>query len=353
MPRSKLSASEQVVKRHQQAEEAAHKHKKKMVTMAVKHCPGCVAGVWQQLQSMGYHERYIMEEAEKGDAVENATKKKDALVETEPPRDGTDFTPVEPVKGKARYMRDLDVSIIRDRLLPHVEPAALSAANMRKAEKTYSGKRGLLRILEYATGISEGLELVGRLRCLSQLTGFLVERSKLRGSRAARFQVGPDWQQQGLYRIGAAGADGLRIVHTGTNQEVLISWSSVPAAPSLDQLAIQNNWSEGEACLTAPNTSESDILVLSTYFPVQTVDGEVLVTPAKTGAKRTLMKTPSDEHPLKRQATASFEAEVETKASPSHGSDAASGNGGEVKAEPEVAEQELAESAVVPPPPSE
>eukprot|EP00971_Amphidinium_carterae_P263240 5222975-Amphidinium_carterae.1 len=123
----------------------------------------------------------------------------------------------------------------------------------------------------------------------------------MRGGRAARFSVGLDWAAQGLYRVGAAGPDGLHIVHTCTQQDVLLNWSVVPAAPSLDKLCLQNNWSESEACLVAPLTSESDILLLAKYFPVQTMEGEVIVTPAKSSLKRSLSKTPSNEHPLKKQ----------------------------------------------------
>eukprot|EP00971_Amphidinium_carterae_P054718 1077625-Amphidinium_carterae.4 len=54
---------------------------------------------------------------------------------------------VESEKCKAQFMRDLDVAVIKDHVLPHLQLGALSSANMRKAEKAYSGKRGLfLRI---------------------------------------------------------------------------------------------------------------------------------------------------------------------------------------------------------------
>ena len=39
------------------------------------------------------------------------------------------FVPKEPVKEKAHFVRDLDVVVIRDRLLPHIEAGALSSAN--------------------------------------------------------------------------------------------------------------------------------------------------------------------------------------------------------------------------------
>eukprot|EP00971_Amphidinium_carterae_P052061 1024873-Amphidinium_carterae.1 len=97
-----------------------------MVSLAIKHCPGCVAGVWQQLQSMGFTEEFIKQTAEAEEA--NVTEDKKKKIE-ESGKDTAgivpDFVAVEPVKAKAQHLRDLDVAIIRDRLLPHLEPGAL------------------------------------------------------------------------------------------------------------------------------------------------------------------------------------------------------------------------------------
>ena len=298
MPRSKLTDSEQVVRRHQQAEEAAHKHQKKMLFLCVRHFPQCVSSLWQQVLSLGYSETKILSAQEKMEKeCRDVKRKRDEEVKLEP---AVGFVPKEPVKEKAHFIRDLDVVVIRDRLLPHIEAGALSSANMKKAEKIYNGKQGLLRILEMATGIQEGMELVGRLRCLHELTTYCVQRAQERGHRCARFQVGGAWEDIGLYKIKGANAEGLTVHHKFMDANVVLGWADIPKVEHMEDLKIQYNWSETDACLAAQDVKDGESILLLRHFPEQTFDPDYLTPQAKQ--RKTKPPSPAGEdHPLQRK----------------------------------------------------
>eukprot|EP00971_Amphidinium_carterae_P156118 3095265-Amphidinium_carterae.1 len=77
------------------------------------------------------------------------------------------------------------MKLLRDRILPAIEPGSLSGPNMRRAEKLCGGRRGLSKVLEFGTGLTDKFELVGQLRCVSK---FIVLCQQLYGRRGARCQ---------------------------------------------------------------------------------------------------------------------------------------------------------------------
>ena len=359
MPRTKLTESEQVVKRHQQAEEAQHKHHKKMLFLCVKHYPQCVASLWQQAQSLGYSETKILQAQEKLEKDQNDTKRKrETEVKIEP---NLGFVAKEPVKEKCLFVRDLDLAIIRDRLLPHIEAGALSSANMRRAEKLHSGKRGLLRILELATGIPEGMELTGRLRCLHELTTYCEQRAAERGHRCARFQVGAEWDEIGIYKMKGANAEGITVWHRFMDSSVTLAWSQIPHVENLEELKIQNNWSETEACLAATDVKAGESVVLLKHFPDQTFDSELITPPPKTRFKGKPASPLEGNHPLQRKLSfkddeSVADGSVAPSSSLAEGPVTADGYSdaglGQIKLEmvgTQLADAELNEMAVVPP----
>ena len=156
---------------------------------------------------------------------------------------------------------------------------------------------------------------MGRLRCLHELTNYCVQRADERGHRCARFQVGGQWEDIGLYKIKGASAEGLTVHHKFMDVSVLLGWKDIPKVDSMEELKIQYNWSETDACLASDDVKDGEGILLLKYFPEQTFDPDYLTPQAKQ--KKGKPASPSEgHHPPQRKLSMKDEKFEDVKQEP-------------------------------------
>lgn len=172
------------------------------------------------------------------------------------------FAVVEALPSRYYTLGALSNAMLRDKVLPAIEPVALSAANLRASEKLLGGKEGLLHIIEFATGLCGDLGLIGRLRCLRELLALCTERNLLRGRRCIEMPVPPQWAQHGLFGIvggiGEEVAGRVTIVHKFTHEKVHVDVSLMPPHDLGTDLYIEFNWSEQRAAVASVKNASGD-----------------------------------------------------------------------------------------------
>eukprot|EP00971_Amphidinium_carterae_P089938 1780433-Amphidinium_carterae.2 len=218
----------------------------------------------------------------------------------------------DPIPDRVLHLEEFDNRTLRDTLLPSIEPASLSGANLRAVEKRAGGKSSLLKILTYLVGLDPDYRVCGHLRSWTALLGALKERSELRGRRGRELVLPVDWIAQGLYGIEQGCGEGVCILHRGTQVSKTIPWEDVPACSSYEDLCIVQNWSESKAALSLKEPGQEGIqqVLLGPYFPSQIIDLE-LVTPPSKVRKWAGAQSVKHEHPLQKSfSTEMLEQEV-------------------------------------------
>ena len=158
----------------------------------------------------------------------------------------------DPIPTKCRTLQDISMAALRDKVVGKLE-ASLSSHNLRAMRDPDAvPKVGLIRLLDFATGISPDLNLSLVSHCYTRPLNLCLRQSRLRGRRAALIQLPPDWANDGLARVCGKNEDGdvevLNLVHGNI---MLIKAGDVPSHSQLSDLHIEFNWSEKRLSLAS------------------------------------------------------------------------------------------------------
>lgn len=298
MPRSKLSAEEQVDNLNRRASEALQCLRRRKLELLMKNRPSMIEHLWEKARSLGVTDELInlAEEGPKQSvqaaAVQGRKQRKleaDAAKEEELVEAGGDAGAVllmDKVPPKAQKLEDLPITAFQTKLLPGLESSVLSAPNLRTMAKDpkFKGKETLLKMWCYLTGLPHDLALVGGLRCYTQLVSLGCERNETRGRRGTRMTLPPDFDgEDGLYFIVGPGTKQgtIEVQHRFTNCVRVVPAADVPPHKSRSQLYLHNGHSEQLASLASTmNPSNDKQFFLINLFKAQFVDREY-TTPTK------------------------------------------------------------------------
>eukprot|EP00971_Amphidinium_carterae_P339322 6477055-Amphidinium_carterae.2 len=305
MPRCKRSLQDEIDICNTRATQAAEKAETKKVNLALRLFPGVSRPLWEKLQSLGYTDERIKQAEREAAQADKEAKSKKSLK----PELAVGIS--DPIPERVLHLEEFDNRTLRDTILPHLEPASLSGANLRAVEKKSGGKASLLKMLTFLVGLDPDYRVCGHLRSWQALLAALKERSEARGRRGREMVLPVDWNAQGLYGIEQGCQEGVRIQHRGTEVSRTIPWEEVPACGSYEELTIVQNWSESKAALARLEFGQGDGIqqvLLAPYFPSQVIDLELVTPPAKL-RKGAGAQSVKPEHPLQR----SFSAELALK----------------------------------------
>lgn len=164
--------------------------------------------------------------------------------------------------------------ILRDRILSSLE-TTLSTSNLRAMRCPEApSKHGLLRILEFATGLPADTPLHNRVAftCYNRLAYVAQQMALARGRRALFLSLPPDWATAGLFEVRGMSATepgAVEVAHRFSNSVATIPASKVPAHQTEQDLVINCNWSEERACLVGKVGANAAGVLLAPFFPRQ------------------------------------------------------------------------------------
>ena len=295
MPRSRCSPEEQVDNLNRRASEVKLTLLRKKVELAMRNRPRCIEPLWEKLRSMGISDEEIHSpetcpQSRQAQAVQLRKKRKmeqkseeeaatNELLKTDEAA-GVPLAP-DPVPIKVSLLSDLTIGHLREKVICRLGPH-FSVGNLRSMKGLDGSKEGLMRILEFATGLPPDLPLTGSLRCFNRLAIMIAEKAKLLGRRSALLTIPPDWDMQGLVHLKHLNPDGsLVICHRYTGQETTIPQHQVPDHHTISDLAIQSPWSEQRISIVSKLESpQLELHQLANYFG-KIEDGLPAATPSK------------------------------------------------------------------------
>lgn len=215
MVRQRMSMEQQVQNLNLRASEALQKARKTAIMMAMRNRPQLtIDPLWEKLQSLGLSPEDLATpgggaksaqaratEERKRVSAEGSVAKRQKVEEDVAAECGV-AEAVDPISDKSGTLDQLSLVSLRDTLLPGLGEATLSAPNLRSIkDREHASKSGLLRYLEFCTGLSGDFALVGKLRCMVQLQTFCKDRSVARGRRGIGLEVPCHWPTCGVYEI--------------------------------------------------------------------------------------------------------------------------------------------------------
>lgn len=306
---------------HRRASEALTAARRRQIEVAMKNHPNVVDALWSKMQSLGMSAEELRKLAATAlSAQAQAVKDRNAKASTDeqvkleklkdevPAASATGVVDVvDPLADRVKLVGNLGVAALRDKLLPSINPAIMSSANIRAMRDPQQlSQTSLLRYLEFATGWPMDMELTGTLRCMNAISSVAIERAAGRGHRESSLTLPAEWDTDGIYNVealdklveGAAGLYQAVIVrHRFTGAEVAIDMPVQIADMSM--VAISYNWSETRAAITFTTEKLARDIILMSFFPQQCMDGDV----ALSLAMRTPKKQRQDSRQWKRSAS--------------------------------------------------
>ena len=217
MPRSHLTADQQVENLHRRASEALTVARKRQLEIAMRNHPFIVEQLYIKLQSLGMSAEELNKPSaqakasmsvqakacaeRKVNAKREGRAKRESVVQHVMEAGSTGLAElVDPIPDKVRSFGGLGVMVLRDKFLPGLSDTVLSSPNIRAMKSSdHTSQAGLLRYAEFATGFPLDMELQGKLRCMNQLIALGVERMMERGNRIAALRLPASWPDDGLY----------------------------------------------------------------------------------------------------------------------------------------------------------
>lgn len=201
--------------------------------------------------------------------------------------------------GKYGSLGSLPVVVIRDKLLPAVEPLHLSTAKLRSSrDASLSSKHGLLALLEFATGLTPDFLLAGRFKCENRLVALCQRRALDRGRRVLSVSLPPDWVEEGLAFVDSVSDGGVVVENRYTIERVTVAKTECPPFDSIDDLFIDRSFSEiGLALASKRNPSNDGKYMLCNCFKGTSSRRKIAATtqggtPTTTPRKRALVVVP-------------------------------------------------------------
>ncbi|CAK9031185.1 Uncharacterized protein SCF082_LOCUS19540 [Durusdinium trenchii] len=261
MPRSKLSAEEQLAELNRRASETAQAIHVKNVQLVLKNHPQLAGALWEKATSLmepalllaapavDASAGMIRSRQLKGKEVASGVRKmKKAQQASEAVPEG--FSADQCFAGNVKTVGDIQIPVLKREVLPRISAVGLSAANVGAVERKLS-KGDIGKIIEFATGVSPDFELVGSHRVKALFGDYLSHEHEVRGGRANQLVLPPDWASAGCYELGAESEEGLVVKEKhGEKKAVLIPWEKLPQRQvEGDKWCIIENHSETKAQL--------------------------------------------------------------------------------------------------------
>lgn len=341
MPRQKLGAQEMVDNLHRRASEALNTARRRQIEVCMRNQSFVIEHLWSKLQSLGLSSEEMAKPSARALSAQAAavqqrkastSAEKLAKVEKfQQEHEGDEeHTPgvaeiVDLLPDKMANIGDLGIAVLRDKVLPFIEPTVLSSANIRSLKDgVHSSKPGLLKYLEFATGWRLDMAIVGKIRCVNQLKAAAKEQAVRRGRRCVSLRLPASWLEDGVYTISCykeGAEDGgaqVTIKHRFTLSEVKLGGNIVPQHKCGDDLMVSNNWSETSAQLISKRGGGA--VLLFPHFPDQTVETPSLAEPSPFKRAGSEVGTP---RPSKRQQQTQSPARSAGASSASGGASAA------------------------------
>eukprot|EP00971_Amphidinium_carterae_P349988 6491329-Amphidinium_carterae.1 len=205
MPRPKKRSIElEVVELDRRAREARLKLLTTKLQTVIKNKPSLVPDLWQKCLSLGVTDENINDvEAfvEKSKQMQARCAASLNAKKEEAADDGEAVAEIDAIPPKVTYLCDCTVAMFRDRFLPSIEPSALSMANCRSHERAIGGKKGLMEIFEFASGLQADYVLKDVFHSVQEFLDMAIERAQARGRRCRDLSLPPCWESDGLFSV--------------------------------------------------------------------------------------------------------------------------------------------------------
>ena len=209
------------------ADEVERNQKRKELFLAIKNWPRVILPLHGKLQSLGVpmdklHEvdpnavlskqaQHNVRMARQGSSGSLAGSSSDPA-----PENAGDGRVVQ-VPQRARLLCELSTSLIRDHLLAKLQPSILSSRNLKSiVTGELSTQQGLLRLLEFVTGINPNtFDITSEMRTMPSLVARLKVHMAARCDRmlplASSLEV--DWTAIGLIKVVEQSESAVSLVH--------------------------------------------------------------------------------------------------------------------------------------------
>ena len=188
------------------------------------------------------------------------------------------------VPTKYWHIEDMTATFLSQKVLPTLELASCSEANvkfalMRRGQAEYA-QRIMLEAVEFMTGLSRRFALAKQMRILARFQAELSARNEARGRRGMDIRFPPDWRTMGLHLVSVTGRD-VMISHRCSNKKVEVHGE--PAMPSwecAESLYVDDNYSETFATLRSRDDDQESGILLRPLFPDQAKTQPLRITDA-------------------------------------------------------------------------
>ena len=182
------------------------------------------------------------------------------------------------VPTKYWKLADFSRNILRDRILPSLEPNNFSVGSMKATVDKFGVARAKLeyvRMVQFVTGWTWDLAISGALRDFSVIQSEGFERSVRRGRRGLQVMLPMKWQTDGLFSCDAGRSEenAACVLHRFIGVAVLICRDRLPYYESVAvDLYVDCNWSEHLACIRSKHSKADpeQAYVMANDFPDHT-----------------------------------------------------------------------------------
>ena len=145
---------------------------------------------------------------------------------------------------RAKVLADLSLTILRDQILPTLQPTVLSSRNLKASTSNeLTSAAGLLRVLEFLTGlVPTQFDLVLSMPTIADVGQHLKQHMQHRMERVLPLSqsLELDWSSMGLLVITEQSSTHVSLLHRYSNERHTITLTAPIGSPA----TVINNWSE-------------------------------------------------------------------------------------------------------------
>ena len=152
---------------------------------------------------------------------------------------------------RAKVLADLSMSILRDQILPTLQPTVLSSRNLKATSSNeLSSAGGLLRVLEFLTGlVPSQFDLVLSMPTIADVGQHLKQHMQHRLDRVLPLSqsLELDWSTMGLLVITEQSSTQVSLLHRYSGERHTVTLTAPISSPA----TVINNWFEKMVSLQA------------------------------------------------------------------------------------------------------
>ena len=254
--KKRLTPDQETANMYLRATEVQVRSWKASVRLCITNCPSVLPLFMKCMESNGYTAEKIAvpEERNKSlqaQAVEQRIIRKKSreleMLDSQAQSGGSE-TITKPVPTKYWKLTELSRCLLRDHVLPGMEPVNLKPAHCKSGVDRLgmaASKREYLRLVTFGTG-KEDLALSGSFRCFARVAASLHEKALARGRRCLLLTLPARWPIDGIFEIGEYRLEKKVVVirQKWTKECVEIPVAALPTFNIISDLWIDMNWSE-------------------------------------------------------------------------------------------------------------